>query len=100
MNGLRVQVDRALHGLQGKTRVTARLEASNAPAAKRRAAARAAARSFDSAYDQAMSGLAKVQPMLQPKLSLFEAFGAKSDLDEQLEQFDELGRRIHEVAGD
>ena len=99
MNSLRAQVDRALRGLQGKTRMTARLEASNAPAAKRRAAARAAARSFDSAYDQAMSGLATVQPMLQAKLSLFEAFGAKSDLDEQLSQFDALGRRIHEVAG-
>lgn len=96
---LRRQVDRELQLLQARTRVTARLEAQKASVVRRSAAAHAAARAFDSTYIRAIAGLEKVQPILQSKLSLFEAFGAKSDLDEQLSQFDELGRRIHEVAG-
>lgn len=99
MNRLRAQVDSELLALQAKTRTTARLEAANAPAIKRAAAAKAAARAFDLAYGRAMAGLERVQPILQPKLSLFEALGAKSDLDDQLSRFDELGQHIHQLAG-
>lgn len=99
MDTLRKQVDRELLVLQAKTRVTARLEARNASIVKRRAAAHAAARAFDSTYKRAIAGLENVQPILQPKLSLFEAFGAKSDLDEELSRFEELGQHIHQLAG-
>ncbi|MDO8731445.1 MAG: hypothetical protein Q7L55_02575 [Actinomycetota bacterium] len=99
MNALQTQVDRELLALQAKTRLTARLEAKNAPVLRRKAAASAAARAFDSTYDRAMAGLEKFQPILQPKLSLFEALSAKSDLDGQLSKFDELGRHIHQFAG-
>ncbi len=99
MNQLRAQVDRELLALQAKTRITARLEAAKAPAVRRAFAARAAARAFDRAYDRAIAGLEQVQPILQPKLSLFEALGAKSDLDDQLSRFEALGQHIHELAG-
>lgn len=98
MDALRAQVDRELLALQAKTRVTAQREAKKAPAARRGVAARAAARAFDSTYSRAMAGLEKVGPILQPKLSLFEAFRAKSDLDEQLSRFEQLGQHIHQVA--
>lgn len=75
MNSLRAQVDREL------------------------AAAQAAARTFDATYHHAITGLERVQPILQPKLSLFEAFSAKSDLDGQLSRFEELGNHVHHLAG-
>ncbi|MDO9486445.1 MAG: hypothetical protein Q7K25_10350 [Actinomycetota bacterium] len=99
MDSLRSQVDQELVALQGKTRITARLESRNASKAALMTAARTAARAFDRTYARAIAGLQRVQPILQPKLSLFEAFGAKSDLDEQLSRFEELGMRIHQVAG-
>ena len=99
MNALRAQIDRELLALQAKTQITARLAAAQAPPVKRQVAAQAAARAFDSAYASAMAGLDRVQPILQPKLSLFEAFGAKSDLDDQLSQFEALGQHIHQIAG-
>ena len=99
MNALRGQIDLELLALQAKTQTTARLEASHAPTVKTLSAARAAARAFDASYASAMAGLERVKPILQPKLSLFEAFSAKSDLDDQLSQFEALGQHIHQVAG-
>ena len=99
INALRSQVDRELLALEVKTKLTARLEANKAPTATRKAAARAGARFFDETYARAIAGLEKVRPILQPKLSLFEAFDAKSDLDEQLSRFEEFGNHIHQVAG-
>jgi len=99
MNALRDQVDRELLALRTATQRTARLAKSHAPAPKQRSAASAAARAFDAAYARAIRVLEQVEPILRPKLSLFEALGAKSDLDGQLERFDELGRHIHGLAG-
>ena len=99
MNALRDQVDRDLLMLKVKTQTTSRLASARAPQVKRIAAAQAAARAFDAVYEKAMHGLEQVQPILQPKLSIFEALRAKSDLDDQLEKFDELGRHVHELAG-
>ena len=99
MNALRDEVDRELLTLRTATQRTARLAKAHAPAANQRSAARAAARAFDAAYAKAIRVLEQVEPILRPKLSLFEALGAKSDLDAQLERFDELGRHIHGLAG-
>ncbi|MDD2859264.1 MAG: hypothetical protein PHU75_11395 [Candidatus Nanopelagicales bacterium] len=96
MNTLVAQVDDELGALQRKASAGARLARAGAPAADQRRAARATARSFDAAYARAMASLDKVQPILAPKLSIFEALRAKSDFDRQMQAFEELGASIHD----
>ena len=43
-----------------------------------------------------MSSLAEVEPILRPKLSLFEGLEAKGDLDDMLARYDEIGGAIHD----
>lgn len=92
------QVDRELATLQRKAQHSAELTRTHAPKAKQRAAAHAAAQTFDAAYSHALASLESVQPILQPKLSLFEALRAKSDLDQSLQAFENLGTQLHTLA--
>lgn len=99
MTSLMTQVDRELASLQAKTQVSANLARQHAAKSKQQRAARAAAQSFDIVYSHAMTSLEQVQPILQPKLSLFEALRAKSDLDQSLQTFETLGTQLHALAG-
>ena len=98
MSTLMKQVDQELSVLQRKTQASAKLAQQHAAKAKQKDAARAAAKSFDIAYSHAMTSLERVQPILQPKLSLFEALRAKSDLDQSLQAFETLGTQLHALA--
>ena len=98
MSTLMKQVDQELSALQIKTQTSAKLAQQHAAKSKQKDAARAAAKSFDMAYAHAMVSLEQVQPILQPKLSLFEALRAKSDLDKSLQAFETLGLQLHELA--
>ena len=99
MTGLIKQVDTELAIVQSKSQVIAKLSQQQAPKSKQLAAARSAAKAFDTAYSHAMTSLEQVQPLLQPKLSLFEALRAKSDLDQSLQTFETLGTQLHALAG-
>lgn len=99
MTSLMTQVDRELASLQAKTQVSANLARQHATKSKQHRAARDAAKSFDIVYSHAMTSLEEVQPILQPKLSLFEALRAKSDLDQSLQTFETLGTQLHALAG-
>jgi hypothetical protein len=98
MTGLITKIDKDLALLQTKTQLSAKLARAHAAAAKQRIAARAAAKFFDVTYAQAMLSLEQVQPILQPKLSLFEALRAKSDVDQSLHAFETLGTQLHALA--
>lgn len=97
MSTLTAQVNRDLSALERATARTASLTQSNAPRADRARAAATAAAAFDAGYGKALANLAEIQPLLQPKLSLFEALKAKSQLDTQMARYEELGARIHGV---
>lgn len=98
MSALIAKIDQDLALLQTKTQLSAKLARAHAAAAKQRTAARAAAKFFDVTYAQAMASLEQVQPILQPKLSLFEALRAKSDVDQSLQTFETLGKQLHTLA--
>lgn len=98
MTGLMKQIDRELASLESKTRRSAKLARQHASSAKQQEAARAAAKYFDVAYMHALTSIEQVQPILQPKLSLFEALRAKSDLDRSLQAFENLGSHLHSLA--
>ena len=98
VNELIGDVDRDLRALQRATAKSARL--ARDPGQHRAAdrAATTAAREYDAGYAKAMRSLAEFQPILQPRLSLFEALRAKSALDAHMAAYEELGRRIHAAA--
>ncbi|MFA7324976.1 MAG: hypothetical protein WC005_11545 [Candidatus Nanopelagicales bacterium] len=98
MAALMAQVDAELGILHRKAAASARLSRTHATAARQRAAARIAAAAYDQAYARAIASLERVQPILQPKLSLFEALRAKSDLDRAMSTFEQLGVRIHQLS--
>jgi hypothetical protein len=41
-----------------------------------------------------LAALNQITPLLQPKLGLFEALGAKRDADAELAKFDAVGKKI------
>ena len=98
MTGLIKKVDAELAIVQSKSQVLAKLSRQQAPQSKQLAAARSAAKAFDTAYSHAMTSLEQVQPLLQPKLSFFEALRAKSDLDTSLQDFQAVGTQLHALV--
>jgi len=98
MSGLIAQVDTELAQLHRKSKNAATLAHSLAPASKQKLAAKNLAKSYDSAYSHALASLQQVEPILAPKLSLFEVLQAKADLDQSMQQFELLGTRIHQAA--
>lgn len=95
MQVLQGQVDRQLTLVELRTARAERVSASSASSATKLAAAQDASAAFDRAHESAMSSLAEVEPILRPKLSLFEGLEAKGDLDDMLGRYDEIGRAIH-----
>ena len=100
MRDLARTVDRDLRQLQQATASTARLAARSGVRAKAHRAAQAAVARFDAGYAKALDELAALQPMLLPRLSIFEALRAKSDLDTQLARYAALGEQIRAVERD
>ncbi|MEY4136765.1 MAG: hypothetical protein RL205_893 [Actinomycetota bacterium] len=88
------QADSSLEGVKNATALTASLAASGASKTKVLAASRAAERAFTSSHDRALAALNQVTPILQPKLGLFEAFGAKRDADAKLAKFAAVGTQL------
>ena len=97
MRELARTVDRDLGQLQQATATTARLAARPGSRAKAHRAAQAAVARFDAGYAKAMSSLAELQPVLLPRLSIFEALRAKSELDTQLARYAALGEQLRFV---
>lgn len=60
-------------------------------------AAADAVRSFDSAYARAEAAVAEMKPILQPRLSIFEALDAQSALDQRMAAYRGLGRQLRAV---
>ncbi|CAB5041521.1 unannotated protein [freshwater metagenome] len=98
MSGLIDQVDQVLGTLYRQSTVSAKLARTNAPMVKQRQAAATVAKTYDTAFANSNASMEKLQPMIAPKLSLFEALSAKSDLDQSQQEFEDLGIRIHQAA--
>jgi hypothetical protein len=92
--GLIAQADSSLNGVQSATARTATLAAKGASKAQVLAASKAAEKAYTKSHDQALAALNQITPLLQPKLGLFEALGAKRDADAELAKFDVLGTKI------
>jgi hypothetical protein len=92
--GLIVQADASLNGVQAATARTSALASSGASKMQVLAASRAAEKAFTKSHDQALASLNQITPILQPKLGLFEALGARRDADARLSKFSELGVKI------
>lgn len=93
VSNLTAKVDRDLGTLAARAAVTTQLARSgNRKGASR--AATAAVTSYQRSYDEAIATLAEVQPILQPKLGLFEALEAKADLDTRLDEFRAVGEQL------
>ena len=86
--------DSSLTGAQNATARTAALAASGASKAQVLAASRAAEKAFVTSHDQAIAALNQITPILQPKLGMFEALGAKRDADSRLAKFSDIGAKI------
>lgn len=93
-------VDRDLRQLQQATAATARIAARPGSRAQAHSAAQSAVARFDAGYAKALGELADLQPLLLPRLSIFEALRAKSDLDTQLARYAELGEQVRAVERD
>ena len=98
MSGLINQVDQVLGTLYRQSTVSAKLARTNAPMVKQRQAAATVAKTYDTAFANSNASMEKLQPIIAPKLSLFEALSAKSDLDQSQQEFEDLGIRIHQAA--
>ena len=94
VKGLIAQADSSLNGVQNATARTATLAAKGASKAQVLAASKAAEKAYTKSHDQALAALNQITPLLQPKLGLFEALGAKRDADAELAKFDVLGTKI------
>ena len=88
------QADASLVGVQSATARTSALAGAGATKAQVLAASRAAEKAFTKSQDQALAALNQITPLLQPKLGLFEALGAKRDADAKLSKFSDLGTKI------
>ena len=97
MQALTRTVDRDLGDLQRATATTARLAATPGARVKAHRAAQTAVTQFDAGYAKALANLAELQPILLPRLTIFEALRAKSELDTQLARYAALGERIKAV---
>lgn len=94
---LTAKVDRDLGALASKAaRTTQLVRSGNRNRASR--AASAAVTAYQRSYDEAIATLAEVQPILQPKLGLFEALEAKADLDARLDEFRAVGEQLKETS--
>ena len=98
MSGLINQVDQVLGTLYRQSTVSAKLARTNAPQVKQRQAATTVAKTYDTAFANSDANMKKLQPIIGPKLSFFEALSAKSDLDQSRQEFEDLGIRIHQAA--
>ena len=94
VKGLIAQADSSLNGVQNATARTATLAAKGASKAQVLAASKAAEKAFATSNAQALAALNQITPILQPKLGLFEALGAKRDADAELAKFDVVGKKI------
>jgi hypothetical protein len=94
VKGLIAQADSSLNGVQNATARTAALAAKGASKAQVLAASKAAEKAFATSNAQALAALNQITPILQPKLGLFEALGAKRDADAELAKFDVVGKKI------
>ena len=92
--GLIAQADSSLNGVQSATARTAALASSGASKAQVLAASRAAEKAYTTSHDNALAALNQITPILQPKLGLLEAFGAKRDADAKLSTFAGVGAKI------
>lgn len=92
--GLIAEADSSLNGVQSATARTATLASKGASKAQVLAASKAAEKAYTKSHDQALAALNQITPLLQPKLGLFEALGAKRDADAELAKFDVLGTKI------
>lgn len=88
------KADASLDGVQAATARTSTLASSGASKARALAASRAAEKSFTTSHDQALAALNQITPILQPRLGLFEALGAKRDADSMLAKFATVGAKI------
>ena len=88
------KADSSLDGIQAATARTSTLASSGASKARVLAASRAAEKSFTTSHDQALAALNQITPILQPKLGLFEALGARRDADDMLAKFATVGTKI------
>lgn len=95
MAQLQSQVDRQLTLVQVKMARAERIARSSVSRAVKVAAAHEASVAFDRAHASAIEALAEVEPILRPKLSLFEGLEAKGDLDDMLARYEDLGAAIH-----
>jgi hypothetical protein len=84
--------------LYRQSTLSAKLARTNAPRVKQRQAAAAVAKTYDAAFADSNANMEKLQPIIAPKLSLFEALSAKSDLDQSQRDFENLGIHIHQAA--
>jgi len=98
MSGLINQIDQVLGALYRQSTVSAKLARTNAPLVKQRQAAATVAKTYDAAFADSNANMKKLQPMIAPKLSFFEALSAKSDLDQSQRDFKDLGIHIHRAA--
>jgi hypothetical protein len=98
MSGLINEVDQVLGTLYRQSTLSAKLARTNAPRVKQRQAAAAVAKTYDAAFADSNANMEKLQPIIAPKLSLFEALSAKSDLDQSQRDFENLGIHIHQAA--
>lgn len=90
--------ERSLRTLQARTHRTLTLAKQSAPRSKVLAAARAADAAYERAHQAAIDALARMQPMLLPKLSWSEALQAKIDADRMLAEYEAVGTRIEAVT--
>jgi hypothetical protein len=89
MSGLINEVDQMLGTLYHQRTVSAKLARTNAPLVKQRQAAATVAKTYDAAFADSNANMKKLQPIIAPKLSLFEALSAKSDLDQSQRDFED-----------
>ena len=88
------QADASVNGVQAATARTSNLASSGASKMQVLSASRAAEKAFTKSHEQALAALNQITPILQPKLGLFEALGAKRDADSRLSKFSDLGVKI------
>lgn len=94
---LAAQADMTLAQLEAKTRATRSLARAGASSARIRRAAVDANVAYEAAAAATAAALAECQPLLQDKLSLFEGFQAKLDLDTSLRDFADVGAAVKAV---
>lgn len=98
VDGMVMQAERSLRMLQARTNRTLALAKQGTSQSKVLAAARAADAAYEQAHQSAVDALARMQPMLLPKVSWSEALQAKLDADRMLAEYEAVGARIEVVT--